>query len=81
MENRQKFTLTILIVFIFMLGILGGLWADKNTRDHCMDDLQYCVDKYHEDCGQGTNILGINTTGLDIYIGGDTQWKENKSLI
>lgn len=77
MENRQKFTLTLLIVFIFMVGILGGLWADRNTGEHCREDLQYCADKYNEDCAQGTNILKLNMT---LENGGVTRWNESKSL-
>lgn len=64
METRQKFILALLIVFMFMLGVLMGLWASKNTFEHCNEDLKYCVGEYREHCLRG--LEGINFSEYDI---------------
>lgn len=78
-DNKIKLRLVLLFMFIFMIGVFVGLWATKNTFKHCTEDLDYCVDKYREDCAKGINLFENNMSGLNQY-GGNIKWNINKSL-
>jgi len=81
MDNSHKITLALLFMFIFMVGVLVGLWATKNTFANCNKDLKYCVDKYREDWKINLKYpeVGLNGTNKLWEIGNGNQRNGNST--